>query len=85
MPFTVNSLVTLRLEPFHQALAHFATARLEPLRKNYTGYDRQMKLFTGYVAGYIAQHTEDAPTQITLRRDYYGESIQRAQDPRRWP
>lgn len=85
VPFTFSSSPILRLYPYHQALVHYAAAVLEPLRKNYSGYDRQMKLFSGYVANYVAQHTEDALTQITLRRDYYGESMAPVQDPRRWP
>jgi len=85
-PFTISSAIVARLRPFHQALVHYAAAMLEPLRKNYSGYDRQMKLFAGYVANYIAQHTEDAPAQITLRRDYYGDSFsQRPPDWRTWP
>jgi hypothetical protein len=86
-PFTVGGAVLLRLEPYHQALVHYAAGLLEPLRKNYAAAQRQMSLYNGFVEEYRVQEQKDGPDQITLLRDYYGEQQRgtRAQDPRSWP
>ena len=86
-PFTVGGTVMDRLEPYHQALVHFAAAQLEPLRKNYTGVQYQMQLYTGYVAEYLRQDRQDGQDQITLLRDYYaeGQRSARAKDHTRYP
>lgn len=85
VPFTVGGEVILSLEPYHQGLVHYAAAQLEPLRKNYSGSERQMKLYTSYVAQYLQQQRQDGPDQITMVRSYYGDTQSRAMDPRRYP
>lgn len=86
-PFTLSANVAIRLRPYHQGLVHYAAAMLEPLRKNYAGAQRQMSLFNGYVAMYLQDERSDGPDQITMIRDYYGDSARTpvAVDPRRWP
>lgn len=84
-PFTFGANVIKRLVPYHQALVHYAAAVLEPARKNYTGVQRQMQMYSGFVAQYLQQRTEDQNNQITVLRDYFGEGQrgQRPSDPRR--
>jgi len=77
-PFTFDSRVLKRLIPFHQALVHKAAALLEPLRKNYSGAQRQTQLYSGYVAQFLQQGTEDGGEQITFARSYLSESIRRS-------
>jgi hypothetical protein len=85
IPFTVGSDYHLSLEPFHQGLAHYGAARLEALRKNYDGFDRQMKLYAGYVGLYRKERLAGGTGTIQLARDYYGEqhSDRWSEDPRR--
>lgn len=86
-PFTLSANVLIQLRPYHQGLVHYAAAMLEPLRKNYSGAQRQMVLFNGYVAMYLEDERSNGPDQIGLARNYFGESIRTALpvDPRRWP
>ena len=82
IPFTINSDQSLNLAPFHQGLAHYAAGRLESLRKNYDGYDRQMRVYAGYVVKWFAQRQQDGPGVIQIARDYYGEQRRpRIEDP----
>lgn len=85
LPFTIGGLVLPHLRHYHQALAHYAAALLEPLRKNYSGVQRQTQMYTGYVAQFFQQGSEDGQDQITMMRDYFGEGVRavRAVDPRR--
>ena len=86
-PFAFSANSPIRLRPYHQALAHYAAAVLEPLRKNFTAVQRQMSLFNGYVAMYLQDERTAGPDQITLERDYYSEGLRSPQavDPRRYP
>ena len=72
-PFSVvagtSPLRTLR--PWHQALVHYAAALLEPLRKNYSGEQRQRQLFAGYVADYLQRDRPKGVQRIQPVHDYY--------------
>jgi hypothetical protein len=72
-PFTVSSNPKKTLREYHQALAHFAAARLETLRKNYQAYDRQMELFNSYVVDYTQKQRRPGGQHILFARDYLGE------------
>jgi hypothetical protein len=70
-PFTVNSNAKRTLRQWHQALAHFAAARMEELRKNYQAVDRQMKLFNSYVQDYLQQQRRRPGGQhVTMSHNY---------------
>ena len=73
-PFTLGGTVLQRLVTYHQGLVHFAAARLEPLRKNYSGVQRQMQFYAGYVAQYFQDQRKTEPETLTLSRNYFGES-----------
>lgn len=86
-PFTVNSNPVTSLEPYHQALVHYAASRLELLRKNYTRSKEQLQFYSGFVAEYLAVETEDDEQTIWFARDYLREASgsPRPMDPRRYP
>jgi hypothetical protein len=86
-PFTINGIVFAILAPYHQALVHYAAGLLEPLRKNYSGAQRQMGLYAGYVAQYETKKRKDGPNQITMRRTYLRDAQRpsRPVDPHRFP
>lgn len=82
LPFTTGSDQHRALAPFHQGLAHYAAGRLEAARKNYDGYDRQMKLYAGYVAKWFGLKQADAVGVVQIARNYYGEQgAYRIEDP----
>jgi len=86
-PFTDNAVPFLRLVPYQQALVHYAAALLEPLRKGYTAAQRQMGLYSGYVAQYEIKKRRDGSNQITMRRSYFRDAARpsRPVDPHRFP
>lgn len=87
-PFTMNDASSLaRLEIYHQALVHFAAAQLEPLRKGFDRVQAEMQQYASYAADYLAANRAEGPDQITLERNYYGDSARAARplDPRRFP
>lgn len=87
LPFTVNAKSFARLVPYHQGLVHYAAGLLEPLRKNYTGAQRQMQLYAGYVAQYSTKERKDGPDQVVFSRNYLRDatSPRRPVDPHRFP
>lgn len=74
-PFTLGGTVVQRLTTYHQALVHFAAAQLEPLRKNYSGVQRQLQLYSGYVAQFFQDQRKAEPDEITLAHNYFGVSV----------
>ena len=73
-PFTVATNAKRILRPWHQALVHFAAARMEELRKNYAAVDRQMKLFNGYAQDYLQKQRRPGGTHVIMARDYLGDT-----------
>lgn len=53
VPYTVAGLVRHDLQPYHQALVHYAAHDLEKLRKDPEASDRQLQKFQGYVQRYL--------------------------------
>jgi hypothetical protein len=86
-PFTVSGSSAIRLQYYHQALVHYAAGLLEVDRKNYNGYERQMRIYAGFVAQYLSKQREAGPSQISTLRNYLRESSRPARplDPRRYP
>ena len=70
------------LRPWHQALVHFAAARLEKLRGDDEASDRQAGMFAGYVADYLRRQRPKGGSQVTYDRLYRRE---RTGVPRRDP
>lgn len=82
VPFSFSNVELPGLEPFHQALVHYAAAQLEPLRKNYDAVKYQMGIFTGFVRRYLGIRADEQPGQIQLAHSYLG-SRSYGEDPRR--
>jgi hypothetical protein len=76
-PFTVNSNAKRTLRQWHQGLVHFAAARMEELRKNYQGVDRQLKLFNSYIQDYLQHQRRPGGTHVVMARDYLGDARSR--------
>ena len=93
IPFSIKPSATrlpmLELYKYHQALAHYAAASLEPLRKNYAAYTRQMQLYAGYVAEWLQSKRAGGPEQVRLERNYYKSTVSAispySHDWQRWP
>ena len=87
VPFTLSTQQATHLEPYHQALVHYAAGLLEPLRKNYTAATHQMQLYAGYVAQYETKKRVDGPNQVTMRGNYFRSAQHpvRPVDPHRYP
>jgi hypothetical protein len=78
VPFTDTSGGTrLDLQPFHQALVHYAASRLELLRKDTQASDRQVQKFLGYVQRYIQAKRKPAGETIRPARSYFSAATRR--------
>ncbi len=72
VPFTdTGGLVRTDLYPYHQAIVHYAAARLELLRKDTDAHDRQMQKFLGYVQRFIQNTRKPAGDTIRPGRFYF--------------
>lgn len=87
IPFTVSGSAFGVLTPYHQALVHYAAGLLEPLRKNYSGAQRQMGLYAGYIAQYETDKRKKGPNTVTMKRHYFRDAGRpmRPVDPHRFP
>lgn len=88
IPFATTAAGTAKrsLEPYHQALVHYATAQLEKLRRNYQVVGAQMEAFVGYVQDYLAEHRIRGGDMLYLSHDYFAAAQirpERPPDPRR--
>lgn len=74
VPFALTANALQVLEPWHQALPHYAAALLERLRKNVSAEQKQLTLFAGYVADYLQQQVPTDGESIWMARDYRAEA-----------
>lgn len=73
VPFTFGSTTRDDLEPYQQALVHYAASELEKLRLNTEGSQRQLQHFLGYVARFMNSLRPKGGQQIRMARNYFGE------------
>ena len=78
VPFTfvnTTAVTTTRedLEPYHQALVHYAAYQLEKLRRDWEASERQLQLFLGYVTRYKVQSEPVGGQQVRFGRNYFTE------------
>lgn len=85
VPFTFGSTVREDLEPYHQALVHYAASELEKLRLNYEASASQLQVFMGYVQRYVQALKPHGPMQIRFGRNYFNEMRKRREDDWREP
>lgn len=77
VPFTFGSTVRDDLEPYHQALVHYAASELEKLRLNTEGVQTQLQLFQGYLARFFRSGEPKGPRTVRTARNYFSEVRQR--------
>lgn len=72
VPFTSsNGLTRHDLQPYHQAIAHYAAHDLEKLRKDQEASDRQLKKFQGYVQRYLDAHRPKGNRVVRMAVPYF--------------
>ena len=74
VPFTFGSTVRTDLEPYHQAVVHYAAYELEKLRLNTEASQAQLQQFLGYVARYAQLTEPKGPRQVRAARSYFSEA-----------
>lgn len=85
-PFTISSQVRFDLRPYHHALVHYGAHRLEKLRKNADGSDRQLQVFLGYVQRYLQQNRPKHGGRVRMMQHYFRKAhraTREVTDPRR--
>lgn len=70
-PFTVSSQVRTDLQPYQQALVHYAAHDLEKLRKDQDASDRQLQKFLGYVQRYLQAARPKGGRSVRAQRSYF--------------
>ena len=74
VPFSFAGVVRKDLQPYHQALVHYAAHDLEKLRKDPDASDRQLQKFMGYVQRYIMAIKPKGMKTIRVARNYFGDA-----------
>lgn len=85
LPFTftnTTAVTTIRddLEPYHQALVHFAASDLEKLRLNVQASQGQLQIAMGYVQRFFQAVQPKGGQSVRFIRNYFGEARQRGRD-----
>lgn len=83
IPFTFGSTVRTDLEPYHQALVHYAASELEKLRLNTEASQAQLQMFLGYVERYHASMKPKGLQTVRMARNYFTEMRRRGRDEER--
>lgn len=73
VPFTFGSTTRDDLEPYHQALVHYAAYELEKLRLNEEGSQSQLRQFLGYIERYKSAMVPKGGQQVRLGRNYFSQ------------
>ena len=74
VPFTFGSTVRDDLEPYHQALVHYAASDLEKLRLNSQASQGQLQIFMGYVERFLQAMRPHGAQQVRMGRNYFQET-----------
>lgn len=85
LPFTftnTTAVATTRddLEPYHQALVHFAASDLEKLRMNQAASQGQLQVAMGYVTRFLQFLQPKGGQSVRFIRNYFGEARQGRRD-----
>lgn len=73
VPFTFGSTTRDDLEPYHQALVHYAASELEKLRLNQPAVQSQLQLFMGYIERFIRSLQPKGGQMVRFGRNYFAE------------
>lgn len=71
VPFAVSTSQRTDLQPYHQALVHYAAHQLEKLRKDQEASDRQLKAFLGYVERFLGAMRPKGPRSARTAVPYF--------------
>jgi hypothetical protein len=71
VPFNFAGVVRKDLQPYHQALVHYAAHDLEKLRKDPEASNQQLQKFLGYVQRYIAAVKPKGTKTLRQARSYF--------------
>lgn len=71
VPFTVTSQTRTDLQPYHQALVHYAAHDLEKIRKDPEAAATQLEKFMGYVQRYLGAMRPKGGRGIRTARAYF--------------
>jgi hypothetical protein len=71
MPFTISGLTRTDLQPYQQAIVHYAAHDLEKLRKDPAASDRQLQKFLGYVQRFIQATRPKGPRSVRAAKSYF--------------
>lgn len=74
VPFTLDGLTRTDLQPYHQALVHYAAHDLEKIRKDPEASDRQLQKFLGYVQRFVMATRPKGPRSLRAGRSYFQEA-----------
>lgn len=81
IPYTDTSgAVRSDLEPYHQALVHYAAHQLEKLRKDTEASDRQLTKFIGYVTRYLQNTRKKGGESLRPARSYFSTARSRSRN-----
>lgn len=81
VPFTLSSQTRTDLQPYHQALVHYAAHDLEKLRKDSEASDRQLQKFLGYVQRFMMATRPKGPRSLRASKSYFRDA-RRGGEPR---
>lgn len=84
VPFTFGSTVREDLEPYHQALVHYAAHELEKLRVDHQASQNQLQIFMGYVQRFTQRQKPHGIQTVRLGRNYFQDARRRGRDDD-WP
>lgn len=73
VPFTFGSTVREDLEPYHQALVHYAAHELEKLRLDHEASQSQLQIFLGYVQRFFQAMRPHGPMTVRVARNYFSD------------
>ena len=74
VPYTLDGLSRADLQPYHQALVHYAAHDLEKLRKDMDASDLQLKKFQGYIQRYLDANRPKGNRVVRTAVSYFARS-----------
>lgn len=71
VPFAFSGAARTDLQPYQQALVHYAASDLEKIRKDPQASDRQLQKFLGYVQRFLMATRPKGPRSVRQGRSYF--------------
>lgn len=80
VPYSIGALSRHDLQPYHQALVHYAAHDLEKLRKDPEASGEQLKKFQGYVQRYLDAHRPKGNRVVRAAVPYFARARRGSRD-----